>query len=163
MRKFASEEIIALLDALKKIVSKDAGEKEATRFENAVIKIAIKTHFQMENKNINSHDFKSIDGPLRESFEMLSKFYNNRRKLSPEARERIVLRAVQSLNAVARILEDLIRPFVKMKNLMLVSEVFDIVANVGFVTRVFSDPELEEELDALDDAMTNYTQFANVD
>eukprot|EP00026_Physarum_polycephalum_P011604 Phypoly_transcript_11839.p1 GENE.Phypoly_transcript_11839~~Phypoly_transcript_11839.p1 ORF type:complete len:351 (+),score=56.21 Phypoly_transcript_11839:76-1128(+) len=161
LMKMFGDEIHHLFATVKKIIAKHHSKEIAARVHKVLIRITIKIAFLFEKKVLNVSSLAEVDRPLREAIELLSKYYNARVRRFPRAFP--VVETFARIEQLSRQAEDeltrKIQPYVSPKNLANIHFLFETVANGPFLQKVFSDPELADELDELDDVITSYTQF----
>eukprot|EP01130_Rhizamoeba_saxonica_P005459 TRINITY_DN2184_c0_g1_i1.p1 TRINITY_DN2184_c0_g1~~TRINITY_DN2184_c0_g1_i1.p1 ORF type:complete len:334 (+),score=90.03 TRINITY_DN2184_c0_g1_i1:378-1379(+) len=160
MRVIVNEETTALLTALKKIVRKDSGSnRKAEELERNIIKIAVKAFILIDDKKISADAFLVADGPIRSAFELLIKCFNGRNRVRQDVLVDALARAVDFLKESEEIIAGLLESHLTPKNVLRLSSAFSVLADTAFLERVFTDEELENELEQLIDAMEYYTQF----
>lgn len=161
LMKMFGEEIHHLFRTVKKIISKHHDKATAFRVHKILIRLTIKVAFLFEKRVLALADIIEVDRPLREAMELLSKFYNSRvrRVHAPypaiETFARIEVLSKQAEEEMSRKLQ----PYLTPKNLNNVHFLFSTVGSGVFLQKVWSDPQLADELDELDDVITAYTQF----
>jgi len=161
LRRMFGEEVQHLLETIKKISTKHANKTTANRVEKILIRLLIKMAFQFEKKNLTVETLVSVERPLREAMELLSKHYNTRvRRYTRRNGDMQSFVRVEALAGQAK--EELyvkMQPYLTPKNLSNLRFLFDTLSNAKFLSDVFNDPDLPDELDEIDDAITAYTQF----
>jgi len=159
--KLFGEETAHLLKTLKKIVAKHRNKEKAKEVHQGLIKLVVKVAFQIQKKNITMENFSEVDPPLRQAFELLSKYYNARlRRFSKRDGEKECFSQVEILAKEAEAgLTKMLSPYLTPKNLAHLHVVFDTLGNADFLRRVWTDPDLPEELDEIDDQLASYTQI----
>jgi len=100
-----------------------------------------------------------MDSPLRSAFELLSRCYAQRTRVSKDTLFDGLLRVEAYFKESEEILTNLLTPHLTPKNLFKISSSFGCIADAKFLLKVFEDITLEEELEKLIDAMDYYTQF----
>jgi hypothetical protein len=93
IKSILNEETSALLDAVKKIVAKEASKKKAEEIEKSIIKITVKAYLLTQNGKIENDAFLSADKPLRQAFELLIKCFNGRGRVRPDQIEGALVKA----------------------------------------------------------------------
>jgi len=160
MKAIINEETTTLLLALKKIVKKESNDnKKGETLEKNIIKIAVKAYLIIEKGKITTDEFLKMDTPLRSAFELLSKCYSQRSRVSRETLHDGLLRVEGFFKESEEILTNLMAPYLTPKNLFKISQSFGCVADSLFLEKVLKDETLEEDLDKLIDAIDYYTQF----
>jgi len=160
MKAIVNEETTTLLNALKRIVrSQSSSSKKAEDLEKNIIKIAVKSFLLIENKALTADDFLVADKPLREAFELLVKVFNGRGRVKEEKIHEALIKVEELLKKAEEVITNLLAPHLTSKNMLRISSAFGCIANVEFLTVVFKNDLLEEDLDKLIDAMEYYTQF----
>jgi len=154
-------ENVRLLNSIKKMVEKNSNKETANKVHTLLIKFIIKINFLFDKKNLTLASLEKVDPPLRKALEILSKYYNTR------VRRRVadvnVFVKVEALLAEAR--DEMIKELEKYltpKNIENFRYLCDTLANGKFLEKVYAcddQDELPEELDDLDDLITQYTQF----
>jgi len=158
MKAIINEETTTLLTALKNIVGKE-DQKRAEDLEKNIIKIAVKAYLLIERNKLDGEEFLKADRPLRAAFEQLARCYNGRNRVQNDAFMEALVRVESMLREAEEIITNLLAPHLTAKNLFRISSAFGTLADAKFLSRVFSDESLEEELEKLIDAMEYYTQF----
>jgi len=160
MKAIINEETATLLDALKKIVKKESGDtKRSEDLEKNIIKIAVKSYLLIEKGKLNAEEFLKADQPLRESFELLSRCYNQRGRANPESFMNALKKVEGLLRQSEEIFTNILAPHLTTKNIYRISSAFGALADAKFLQRVFYDESLDEDLGKLIEAMDYYTQF----
>jgi len=160
MKAIVNEETTTLLNALKRIVKSESGNaKKADDLEKNIIKIAVKSFLLIENKVLTADDFLVADKPLREAFELMVKVFNGRGRVKEEKIKEALAKVEELLKKAEEVITNLLAPHLTSKNMLRISSAFGCIANVTFLTTVFQNDQLEEDLDKLIDAMEYYTQF----
>jgi len=158
MKAIINEETTTLLTALKNIVSKE-DVKRAEDLEKNIIKIAVKAYLLIERNKLDGEEFLKADRPLRAAFEQLARCYNGRFRVPVDVFMEALVRVESMLREAEEIITNLLAPHLTAKNLFRISSAFGTIADSKFLSRVFNDDSLEEELEKLIDAMEYYTQF----
>jgi len=163
LMKMFGEEIHHLLLSVRKIVTKHHDKQTADRVHKCLIRLVIKIAFLFEKQVLTLADVTEVDRPLREAIELLSKFYTSKMRRFISAKPYPAVETFARIETLARAAEEeLIRklqPYLTPKNLNNVKFLFQTIGTGAFLQKVWSDLELTEELDELDDLITAYTQF----
>jgi len=160
MKAIINEETATLLHALKNIIKKESGDpKRAEDLEKNIIKIAVKSYLLIEKGKLNAEEFLKADQSLRESFELLSKCYNQRGRANPESFMNALKKVESLLKQSEEIFTNILAPHLTTKNIYRISSAFGALADAKFLQRVFYDETLDEDLGKLIEAMDYYTQF----
>jgi len=160
MKAIINEETVALLDALKKIVKKESDNtKKAEDLEKNIIKIAVKSYILIEKGKLQGEEFLKADASLREAFELLSRCYNQKSRVSPDIFKDALNKIEDLLKQAEEIITNILVPHLTTKNLFKISSAFGCIADSNFLSKVFEDESLDEELGKLIEAMDYYTQF----
>jgi hypothetical protein len=160
MKKLFGENI-RLLETIKQIVTKHTSKETAKRVYNLLMKLIIKVNFQFEKKNLTLESLVDVDRPLREALELLTKYYNtrirryNRRYTDTECFVKVEQLVSRARDAMCVKLQ----PYLTPKNIENLRFLSDTLSNAKFLESVYTDPDLPEELDEIDDMITAYTQF----
>jgi len=160
MKAILNEETTALLTNLKKIVKAESNsQKKADDLEKHIIKLAVKSLLLVENKKLQADDFLAVDKPLRDSFELMVKVFNGRKRVKAEKIEEALKKVEVHLKKAEEVFTQILAPHLTPKNMLLIAQCFGCIADVNFLMTVFRNDDLEEDLDKLIDAMEYYTQF----
>jgi hypothetical protein len=161
LMKMFGEDIHHLFHTIKKVMAKHCSKPVANRVHKILIRLTVKIAFLFEKRVLSVATLSEVDRPLREAMELLSKFYNARVRRYPKSFPVAETFArIEQLSRQAE--EELVRkiqPYLSPKNLNNIHFVFETIANGPFLQRVFSDLDIADELDELDDVITAYTQF----
>jgi len=102
-----------------------------------------------------------VDRPLREALELLTKYYNTRiRRYNRKHTDPACFIKVEQLVRIAK--DEMcikLQPYLTPKNIENLRFLADTLSNAKFLETVYTDPDLPEELDEIDDVITSYTQF----
>lgn len=159
MKRLADEDTMMLLTSMKAVITKDSNKKKADEIENDIVKIAVKSYMLVENKTLPSDAFLAVDGPLRTSFELLSKIFDNQHRVQPNVLDDAFKKVEVNLQKAEKVLCDLLLPHLKPKSINRIRNVFGYLGSARFLKEVFLDEELEDEVHDLVKAMEYYTQF----
>jgi len=160
MKAIVNDETTTLLEALKRIVRAESGNaKKAEELEKNIIKIAVKSFLLVDSKKLQADDFLVADKPLRDSFELMVKVFNGRKRVKSDKIEEALKKVEMLLKKAEEVITTLLAPHLTPKNTLKISQAFGCIADVKFLATVFRNDELEEDLDKLIDAMEYYTQF----
>jgi len=161
LMKMFGDEIHHLFSTVKKIIAKHHNKEIAARVHKVLIRLTIKIAFLFEKRVLNVTTLSDVDRPLREAIELLSKYYNAKVRRFPRAFPvtETFARIQQLSNQAEEELVRKIQPYISPKNLANIHFLFETIATGPFLQKVFSDTELADELDELDDVITAYTQF----
>jgi len=160
MKTIVNEETTQLINSIKRIVKKESNNaKKADEMEKNIIKIAVKAYLLIENKTLTADDFLVADKPLRQAFELMVKIYNGRNRVKKEKILEAIEKVVEHLKKTEEIVTNLLAPHLQSGNMLRISQTFAAIANREFLDHVYSDPELEGDMEKLCDAMEYYTQF----
>jgi len=160
MKAIINDETKSLIDALKRIVKRESGDdKKAADLENNIIKIAIKSFMLIDKGKLDAEEFLKADAPLREAFELLGRCYTARHRVQREVFEDALRRVEGHLKDAEEIITNILAPYLRPKNMFRISAAFGILADAQFLNHVYTDPEMETDLEKLIDAMEYYTQF----
>ncbi|XP_049851169.1 uncharacterized protein LOC126325505 [Schistocerca gregaria] len=159
VKNMMNDDLNSLIKAFNFIVMKIDGKKKADEIAKNITKLVTKAYLLTENKKLADDAFLAADKPLRESFELMIKCFRGKRRV----RECVLLEAletvIESLKKVEKIITEILHPFLTPKSMFRLASVFGYITSIEFLKKVFSDEDLDEELDKLIDAMQYYTQF----
>jgi len=159
-QKVMNDETRNLLNALVNIVSAVVDEKTAHDVEKQVIKTIVKGYFQVENGNISAEkDLKPLDTSLRQAFNQIDKLFAYYQIRTVEQLSGGLSKASASLQAVSDSIIKIMQPHVRPDNLAKMLAVLNLLAEESFLVRIWSNPNLEQDLLALVSAMNKYTMF----
>lgn len=161
MRKLFGENI-RLLDTVKQIVAKHIDPDTAKRVYNLLIRLIFKINFQFEKKNLTLESLASVDKPLREALELLTKYYNSRVRRyvrKPAESESLCARVEQLMCKARDEMCAILEPYLTPKNIKNLRFLSDTLSNASFLEKVYNDSSLAESLDEIDDLIASYTQF----
>jgi len=163
MKKLFGENI-RILEIVKHIVSKHVSKETGKRVYDLLMRLIIKVNFQFEKKNLTLESLADVDRPLRAALEQLTKYYNARlrryNKTIKVDKDMELFVNVEQLMYKAR--DEMcakVQPYLTPKNIDNLRFLSDTLSNAIFLEKVYTDPELAEELDEIDDIITSYTQF----
>eukprot|EP01103_Thecamoeba_quadrilineata_P000752 TRINITY_DN10663_c0_g1_i1.p1 TRINITY_DN10663_c0_g1~~TRINITY_DN10663_c0_g1_i1.p1 ORF type:complete len:214 (+),score=42.38 TRINITY_DN10663_c0_g1_i1:213-854(+) len=152
-----------LVRALSSIIAKDPESKiTPNQLESNIIKFMVQAGVEKDAGNIRFRDFYRADPTLRESFDTLCKIYKFYGNFNSTAKRDLTpyFKKVQELNLqTIRIIQDLLGPFVNEKDLSVIEDIYKEIGTAEFLQRIWNNPDLEEEMFELYNAMQSYTQF----
>jgi len=159
-QKVLNEDTRALLGALVNIVGTVVDEKTASDVERQVIKLLLKGYFQVESGTISiENDLKPVDLLLRQAFNQVDKLFAYY-QVRPVAQLATGLaKAAAALQIVGAAIIKILQPHVRPDNIAKMLSVLNLLADEGFLTRIWDSPVVEQDLLALVSAMNRYTMF----
>jgi hypothetical protein len=154
-------ENIRLLETVRQIVAKHTNKETAKRVYNLLMKLIIKVNFQFEKKNLTLDSLIDVDRPLRQALELLTKYYNTRirRYNRTHTDTECFVKVEQLIREAKERMCAKLQPYLTPKNIENLRFLSDTLSNAKFLESVYTDPDLPEELDEIDDVITSYTQF----
>jgi hypothetical protein len=159
LKSVLNEETASLLDAVKKIITKQYSKKKADEVERNIIKIVVKAYMLMNNKKVDADEFIKADKPLRVAFDTLPKIYNQRWRMKPEQMKNQLNKCEASFKDAEGIITTLLNPHLSPKNMFRLASTFSFLGSSSFLGKAFEDASVEADVEKLVDAMDYYTQF----
>lgn len=159
LKSVLNEETASLLEAVKKIITKQYSKKKADEVERNIIKIVVKAYMLMNAKKVDGDEFIKADKPLRHAFDNLPKIYNQRWRMKPEAIKAQLAKCESSFKDAEAIITALLGPHLSPKNMFRLASTFSFLGSASFLGKAFEDPAVEADVEKLVDAMDYYTQF----
>eukprot|EP01105_Mastigella_eilhardi_P005264 TRINITY_DN17004_c0_g1_i1.p1 TRINITY_DN17004_c0_g1~~TRINITY_DN17004_c0_g1_i1.p1 ORF type:complete len:340 (+),score=124.91 TRINITY_DN17004_c0_g1_i1:59-1078(+) len=160
-----NEQVRGLLQAFRALVKAYSNKAKADWVEQAFIKVAVKTYLEWQRKAITTNDLMKLDAPLREAFNLLDKIYRHSSKKKAALLKDTFARVEKCFVEVELLLEELLRPLIRPKNIIMLKEVFAYVGNAEFMMSVWdlnladATGHMDECLFNLVNAMSKYTQI----
>jgi len=153
-----------LLKALHKIIAVVEGDnKKAEEIERNILKLLAKAKIHADNKTITIQDFLKADQPLRQSFEILNECFDFYEDAKTERIQKALMehffKVERLLREVEKITSSILKPHLQPKSLNRIKVIFDYVASTQFLMKVWSTPNIYDDLFQLVNAMNRYTQF----
>eukprot|EP01122_Echinamoeba_exundans_P001677 TRINITY_DN1168_c0_g1_i1.p1 TRINITY_DN1168_c0_g1~~TRINITY_DN1168_c0_g1_i1.p1 ORF type:complete len:353 (-),score=115.85 TRINITY_DN1168_c0_g1_i1:61-1119(-) len=159
LKSVLNEETASLLEAVKKIITKQYSKKKADEVERNIIKIVVKAYMLMNNKKVDADEFIKADKPLRVAFDTLPKIYNQRWRMKPEQMKNQLAKCEASFKEAEGIITTLLNPHLSPKNMFRLASTFSFLGSSSFLGKAFEDASVEADVEKLVDAMDYYTQF----
>jgi len=162
MKSQAPEEVTNLIQSVKKVVEKTRGAKIATDLENSILKIGIKCYFIIDDGRVKMEDFLVADKPFRMALEQFQKCYDHirySRNPNKKALEDKFVQIKELIKNGGEELKKILEPHIKPKNLLMLSNTINVIADADFLLAIFTDESLDEPLQELISSGEHYTQF----
>lgn len=159
LKSVLNEETASLLDAVKKIISKQYSKKKSDEVERNIIKIVVKAYMLVNSKKVDGDEFIKADKPLRQAFDTLPKIYNQRWRMKPEQIKAQLGKCETSFKEAEAIITTLLGPHLSPKNMFRLASTFSFLGSAAFLGKAFEDASVEADVEKLVDAMDYYTQF----
>jgi len=159
-QKVMNDETRNLLNALVNIVTAVVDEKTAHDVEKQVIKVILKGYFQVEQGNISvEKDLKPLDVQLRQAFNQIDKLFAYYQVRTIEQLSAGLAKASAALKAVSDAIIKIMQTHMRPDNLAKILSVLNLLSDESFLVRIWSNPNVEQDLLALVSAMNKYTMF----
>lgn len=159
LKSVLNEETASLLEAVKKIITKQYSKKKADEIEKSIIKIVVKAYMLTNNKKVDSDAFLKADKPLRQAFDMLPKIFNQRWRMKPDLVKSKLGQCEGWFKDAEAIITGLLQAHLSPKNMFRLASTFSFLGSATFLLKAFEDKSVEEDVEKLVDAMDYYTQF----
>lgn len=150
-----------IIKSLSVVVERVRGAKAGVEVREELVHFLVSVGLQKDSKKIRFRDLAVADPPLREAFDLLCKlfnFYDNNpynRDLTPHFQ-----RVEELFSEVARLLDSVLGPhFSSQTERQRLEKIFSVVGTAEFFEDCWANPDLEDELFELYNAMNLYTQF----
>lgn len=157
------EDINRLTKALKKLVESDSGKDKAEYVHRGISKLIVKAAIEWNRETVTVKDLRTIDTPLRAAFNQFDKLFQvYKRRRGADMRAEFVTACDQLSLAVVKVRE-MLRPFLKAKNMMLLQDIGEYLCNPDWWIGIWDNPDkdghIENNLYELVHAMARYTQM----
>jgi len=148
-----------LLKSLRKLTDKMGENKNGELVEKNMLKLVLKAKVLSDEKLISLKDFYAADEPLRIAFDKLYQLFlyygdpqlNRMRSQFEEVASLLKTVEEQSVK--------ILKPHLQPKTIQKLTFIFDFFGNADFLMKIYSHPNLYDELFDLTNAFNKYTQF----
>eukprot|EP01121_Diplochlamys_sp_Union-15-3_P005538 TRINITY_DN15880_c0_g1_i1.p1 TRINITY_DN15880_c0_g1~~TRINITY_DN15880_c0_g1_i1.p1 ORF type:complete len:237 (+),score=44.52 TRINITY_DN15880_c0_g1_i1:103-711(+) len=138
LTKFASDETLTLLKAVKTIIAKEAGPKKAHAVKKDIIKIAVKVILLYEDKYVTEESFNSLQYSFRRICSAIKQGYSTD-TMDKRRIERINKLIVQFDTG----LKSILKPHISENTVKRITTVTSYLGSIDFITKAVKYPEFD--------------------
>eukprot|EP01102_Stenamoeba_stenopodia_P009823 TRINITY_DN2911_c0_g1_i1.p1 TRINITY_DN2911_c0_g1~~TRINITY_DN2911_c0_g1_i1.p1 ORF type:complete len:207 (+),score=77.39 TRINITY_DN2911_c0_g1_i1:281-901(+) len=156
IEKILDKDTNQMMKSIKKLVELYSDKKKAKEIQNTIIKILLKSHYQIEKKNIDPVEFSAAGRPLKRAFKRLIKLGKNSKNYTPEELKERYKKVEDTLKKVGKIIGTHLGPHLTQKNKGRLTDCLNFLANAEFLQKAWTDDKAKEHRDKVISSMEKF-------